>query len=379
MEAALTPKLEIAVRRPDAPCPAVFVDLDAVASAYGRLSAALPGVALHYAVKANPAPQILRRLVVEGASFDAASLPEIQACIAAGAAPASVCFGSTVKRVRDIARAAEMGVRLFAMDSEEELRKIAVTAPGVGVYCRLAVDPSGACWPLGRKFGAGADEAVRLLLLAREQGLDAAGLSFHVGSQQTDPEAWTRAIGLAGGVSDRLREQGLEIRLLNLGGGFPARYREDVPAPEVYGAAISRALLAAFPAGLPHLMAEPGRGLVAEAGALVSEVVLVSRRDPADPLRWVYLDVGRFGGLAEAEGEAIAYEIRCPRGGETGPVVVAGPTCDSVDTLWERSGHRLPLDLRAGDRVVLPSAGAYVTAYAAPGFNGFPAPEEVFL
>lgn len=375
----MTPKIHAAVHRPEAPCPAVFVDLDAVAAAYDRLTEALPGVALHYAVKANPAAAILQRLVTKGASFDAASLPEVLACIAAGAAPHSICFGSTVKRVRDIQAAHARGVTLFAMDSEEELRKIAEATPGVSVYCRLAVDPSGACWPLGRKFGASAEEAVRLLVLARELGLKAAGLSFHVGSQQTDPEAWTRAIGLAGEVADRLRHQGVDIRLLNLGGGFPARYREDVPEPSAYGAAIRRALGQAFPRGLPALMAEPGRGLVAEAGALVSEVVLVSRRDPADPLRWVYLDVGRFGGLAEAEGEAIVYEILTPRDGETGPVIVAGPTCDSVDTLWERSGHRLPLDLRAGDRVILPSAGAYITSYAAPGFNGFPAPEEVFL
>jgi ornithine decarboxylase len=127
-----------------------------------------------------------------------------------------------------------------------------------------------------------------------------------------------------------------------------------------------------FGNALPDMVIEPGRFLVGDAGVVSSEVVLVSRKAKDDPVRWIYLDIGRFGGLAETEGEAIRYAIRTPRDGEPeGPVTIAGPTCDSVDTLYEKSNYRVPLGLEAGERVELLSTGAYVTTYASQGFNGF--------
>jgi ornithine decarboxylase len=117
---------------------------------------------------------------------------------------------------------------------------------------------------------------------------------------------------------------------------------------------------------------EPGRFMVGDAGVVSAEVVLVSRKAKDDPVRWVYLDIGRFGGLAETEGEAIKYAFRTPHdGGVDGPVTIAGPTCDSTDTLYEKSNYRLPLALDCGDRVELLSTGAYVTTYASQAFNGF--------
>ena len=373
----MTPRLAAFAADPSLPTPFVAVDLDAVEERYLGFRAAFPGAAVYYAVKANPAPAVLRRLASLGSSFDAASLPEIAACLAAGADPARVSFGNTVKKEAAVAAAFSLGIRLFAFDSEAELLKLSRSAPGARVYCRMLVGDSGAGWPLGGKFGCDPEMARTLMAAARPLGLDPYGLSFHVGSQQADPSAWEPAIAAAAAVASDLARSGVRIRALNIGGGFPARYRDPVPALAPFAAAVARAVSAGFPGEGVEIMAEPGRGIVAEAGALVSEVVLVSRKSASDRERWVYLDIGRFGGLAETEGEAIRYRIVTPRdGGPEGPVVVAGPTCDSVDTLYRNSGYSLPLDLAEGDRVVMPSAGAYVTSYASQSFNGFAPPAE---
>ena len=146
------------------------------------------------------------------------------------------------------------------------------------------------------------------------------------------------------------------------------------PAPpiEAYGDAITLALQRRLGPDLPFVIAEPGRYLVADAGVLQTEVVLVARKSDYDEQRWVYLDVGMFGGLAEAMGEAIRYRMRTPHDGtECGPVVIAGPTCDSADILYQRHSYHLPLALQDGDRVDIVAAGAYTTTYSTVGFNGF--------
>jgi ornithine decarboxylase len=169
-----------------------------------------------------------------------------------------------------------------------------------------------------------------------------------------------------------LREAGVNLRMVNLGGGFPTRYRDEVPAIDEFGRAIMGAMTRCFGNALPEMIIEPGRFIVGDAGVVSAEVVLVSRRAKDDPVRWVYLDIGRFGGLAETEGEAIKYRIATPYDGTpTGPVAIAGPTCDGADILYERSNYRLPTALQSGDRVELLATGAYVTTYASQGFNGF--------
>jgi ornithine decarboxylase len=362
------------------PTPCVAVDLDTVSSRHADFRQALPFADVFYAVKANPARPVLQRLVELGASFDAASIEEIRACLEAGAPPGRISFGNTVKKESSIAEACAHGIDLFAFDSAGELDKLVRLAPGARVYCRLLVGNDGAEWPLSRKFGCETDMAVELMALAARSGMVPYGLSFHVGSQQTHPAAWEPAIARAADVANQLHGRGVDIHALNIGGGYPARYRDPVPAIAIYGKAIASSLHRHFPRGLPAVMAEPGRSLVAEAGVLVSEVVLVSRKSEAEETRWVYIDIGRFGGLAETEGEAIRYEMRTVHdGGPDGPVIIAGPTCDSVDTLYQRSGYRMPLALAPGDRVILLCAGAYVTSYASQGFNGFPPPTEIYV
>jgi ornithine decarboxylase len=368
----MTPKVARFLAEVNPPTPCLVLDVDRVAENYARLRAAMPLARIYYAVKANPAAPILQRLVSLGSSFDAASFNEVKACLAAGARPEAISFGNTVKKERDIAAAYAEGVRLFAFDSEEELAKLARSAPGSRVYCRILVENKGAEWPLSRKFGCEVAMAKRLMMQAAEWGLDPYGLSFHVGSQQTDTAAYQAAIGKVAMLFTDLREAGVKVRMVNLGGGYPVRYRSEVPEIGDFGAAIMAAMAEHFGNDLPEMLIEPGRFLVGDAGVVCSEVVLVSRKSEDDPVRWVYLDIGRFGGLAETEGEAIRYAIETPHDGTPdGPVTIAGPTCDSADTLYEKSNYRLPLALKAGDRVRLLATGAYVTTYASQGFNGF--------
>jgi ornithine decarboxylase len=348
------------------------LDVDRVADNFAALRRALPLARIYYAVKANPAAPVLERLVSLGSSFDAAGIEEVEACLAAGAEPARISFGNTVKKASAIRRAHAVGVDMFAFDSAEELAKLAREAPGARVYCRIAVDNAGADWPLSGKFGTDLESACELMVRAGELGLDPYGLSFHVGSQQTDTASYAAAIGRVAMLFSDLARAGVEVRMVNLGGGFPVQYREPVPEIGAFADAIMAAMTRHFGNALPEMVVEPGRFIVGDAGVVSSEVVLVSRRGRNDPLRWVYLDIGRFGGLAETEGEAIRYRIATPHdGGESGPVSVAGPTCDGADVLYERSNYRLPLALASGDRVELMAAGAYVTTYASQRFNGF--------
>jgi len=240
------------------------------------------------------------------------------------------------------------------------------------VFCRVLVDCAGADWPLSRKFGCSGDMAVRLLAEARRRGLDACGLSFHVGSQQTRLKQWDRAVGAVAKLFRRLGEAGVSPRLVNLGGGFPSRYRTDVPPVADYGRAIMHAVTRHFGNDLPDIIIEPGRGLAGNAGVIETEVVLIARKDEGEERRWVYLDIGKFGGLAETMDESIKYPITTARdGGAVGPVVLAGPTCDSADILYEKTPYLMPLDLSIGDKVKILSAGAYTSSYASVGFNGF--------
>lgn len=375
----MTPKIErFLANRPPTPC--LVMDLDVVRTNYKTLRRELPVAEVYYAVKANPARPILDLLVGLGSFFDAASMQEVEACLAAGAKPETISYGNTVKKEADIASTFARGVKLYAFDSEEELEKLARAAPGARVYCRIITSNGGAQWPLSRKFGCELDMARDLMIRARALGLDAYGLSFHVGSQQTDPMQWDVAIARAAMVFTDLRHHGIEIKMLNLGGGFPARYRGDVPEFDAFADVIMKAMTRHFGNALPEMIIEPGRAVVGDAGVLESEVVLVAKRGYQDAARWVYLDIGKFGGLAETMDEAIQYRIRTPQvAGKSSRVVIAGPTCDSVDTLYEKVGYKLPDALKAGDRVRLLSAGAYTTTYASVGFNGFPPPQEHYI
>lgn len=352
--------------------PTLVIDPDRVEAQYRALTAGLGRAKVHYAVKANPHRAIIERLIGLGSHFDAASRGEIELCLSLGAKAEHISFGNTIKRAADIAWAHQAGIAVFAADADEELEKIAANAPGAQVYIRLIVETSVADWPLTRKFGCDRDTAIRLLGYARELGLDPLGFSFHVGSQTRRAEFWEPTLDEMAEIWTAARDAGHALRLLNVGGGFPAFYGEAIEAPTDYAAKVMAMVEARFP-GAETVMAEPGRGLVAEAGVIACEVMLTSRKSDRDVHRWVYLSIGRFSGLAETEGEAIRYEFATPHdGGPAGPCILAGPSCDSADVLYEKRPMQLPLALCAGDRVLIRNTGAYTSTYSSVCFNGFP-------
>lgn len=375
----MTPKIEefISRHRPETPC--LLFDLDILAGNYRRLAAALPGCEIYYAVKANPAAPVLQTLATLGSNFDAASLAEIDRCLAAGADASRIAFGNTIKKQSDIAAAFALGVRVFTFDCAEELEKLAIAAPGADVVCRILVDNDGARWPLGAKFGCAAGAASDLLMKAQGSGLHPHGVAFHVGSQQTDLASWDLAIGQAAMIFTELRERGMELATLNIGGGVPVAYAQEVPEEAAVITAIQQSLARHFGNRMPAIMAEPGRCLAATAGMVRSEVVLATQRDGQD-VRWIYLDIGKFGGLTETIDEAIQYPIITERdGGSPVPTVLAGPTCDGADVLYQNAGYQLPTELGSGDWVEFRHAGAYTASYSSVGFNGFGPLKEYYL
>ncbi len=368
----------LADNEPETPC--LVVDLDVVAENFAMFRRVLPLAEVYYAVKANPAPQILSLLNRLGSSFDAASIYEVEQCIAAGATPGRISLGNTIKKRAHIARAHDLGVQLFAFDSEAELDKLAAAAPGAEVYCRFLMSGDGADWPLSEKFGCAPAMVPELLRRARALGLVPCGVSFHVGSQQRDAGQWDVGIEISADIFAELAGHGIELRMVNIGGGFPARYRAKIDPVERYAEIVTGSLTRHFGNRLPAVIAEPGRFLPGDAGVIQAEVVLISRKSRDDDRRWVYLDIGRFGGLVEVMDESIQYRIRTPgNGGPTGPVVICGPTCDEVDILYDKAGYHLPLDLAIGDKVEILSAGAYTASYCSVGFNGFPPLAEYYI
>ena len=344
--------------------PYLSIDLDRVRDNFQALQTALPQARIRYAVKANPADPILRRLAAEGADFDVASTGEIDACISTGIDGRLLTFGNTIKKPADIARAFAHGVRRYAFDSKDGAAAIAAHAPGSSVECRIAPPFPSSVTPFGHKFGCAPAEAGDLLGHARALGLRPEGVCFHVGSQQLDPGAWELGIRCAEPIFAALGD----LTTLNVGGGFPVAYATGVPELARVADSILSALQRHFGSHPPQLVVEPGRAIVGSAGTVHCEVVSV--RTGTDGRRWVYLDIGRYGGLAETENEYIRYRLRTQRDGDAvEDAVIAGPTCDGDDVLYQ--SYPLPVTLRAGDRIEIADAGAYTASYASVSFNGF--------
>src|ERR1700683_2730482 len=205
--------------RDDGPC--LVVDLDVVRENYQAFAKTLPDSRVFYAVKANPAPELLTLLAALGSCFDTASVAEIEMVLAAGASPDRISFGNTIKKERDIARAYALGVRLFAVDCKAEVEKISRAAPGAKVFCRFLFGCAGAEWPLSRKFGCHPEMAVEVLDHAQRLGLEACGVSFHVGSQQRRTDAWDEALKSAAAIFRACAERGINLPMVNLCGSFP--------------------------------------------------------------------------------------------------------------------------------------------------------------
>lgn len=361
------------------PAPFLAVDLQVVEARYDSLVRAMPGVRPHFAVKCNPSAQIISRLASLGCGFEVASLAELELLRSRGVDPADVLYSNTIKPAAHIRATAAAGVWRFAFDSETELQKLAEHAPGASVYVRLRVDDSTSRFPLSRKFGAEAHNARALLLLARDLGLKPYGATFHVGSQCATPNAWRSAIAGAGRLMHRLLDDGITLTMLDVGGGLPARYLDPVPDIERCGRIITTAIDQLLPYRPATLVSEPGRYLVAESGVLATTVL--GREERAGE-EWLYVDVGVYNGLMETQqtSNEWSYPLWTSRPDHCSarriPFTIAGPSCDSADTMFLATP--LPANLGLDDRLYIGSAGAYTLSYASH-FNGFPPPTPVFL
>ncbi|MCB5252476.1 MAG: type III PLP-dependent enzyme [Candidatus Cloacimonadaceae bacterium] len=356
----------------DMPTPLLVMDLNLVERKYDELSGNFPSADIFYAVKANPMPEILRMLHEKGSSFDIASRYELDLMLSLGVAPEKLSFGNTIKKKSDIAYFYDRGVRLFATDSETDLLNIAAAAPQAKVLFRILTEGTGADWPLSRKFGAHADIIYNLILQARDLGLEPYGLSFHVGSQQRDIGQWDDAIARCKYLYDAVAEDGIELQMLNMGGGFPASYVDPTFSVEEYAKEIIRFVEEDFGDNMPQIILEPGRSLVADAGIIVSEVINISRKAKTNMYQWVFIDIGKFGGLIETIDESIKFPIYFEGEGMADEIILAGPTCDSMDILYENFKYHMPENTQPGDRVYIFTTGAYTRSYSSICFNGFP-------
>ncbi len=362
--------------------PKLVFDLNRVKENYCLFEKHFSNIKPYYAVKANPNEKVILLLDSLGCYFDCASINEIEKCIALNIKPSKISFGNTIKKEDDIKSAHAKGVRLFAFDTILELNKIAKFAQGSKVFCRIQVPNIGSQWPLSKKFGCSPDMAEKLLTQANVLKLKPIGLSFHVGSQQESVKTWEKAISISSRIYKKFLNKGITMNFLNIGGGFPTNYSKKKTDIKKYAKQILKYLDEKFGKSKPvNIVSEPGRFLVADAGIIESEIILISKKKSKKSKSWVYIDIGRFNGLAETEGEAIKYEIKASNQKNIikyENFILAGPSCDSHDIIYEKTPCYLPCNIKIGDKLRIFSAGAYTTVYNT-NFNGLKLIEEYYI
>ncbi|MGB4586982.1 MAG: type III PLP-dependent enzyme [Rectinemataceae bacterium] len=358
----------------DKETPCLIIDLDIIKKNYDDLRKYFPFAKIYYAVKANPDDAVVSLLSDLGSNFDVATRYELDQLLRLGVSPDRMSFGNTIKKEKDIAYFYEKGVRLYATDSISDIDKIARAAPGSRVFFRLLTEGLGADWPLSRKFGSHPDLARQLIKTAIRFGIVPYGISFHPGSQQRDVGQWSTALTTASQLMAWARDDlKVEMKMINMGGGFPANYIEPTDTLGQYADDIKRFLDNSFKNEWPEeIIIEPGRSMAGDAGVIVAEIINIAKKSVHERYPWVFLDIGKFGGLIETLDEAIKYPICFEGEGTAVDVILAGPTCDSMDILYEKTQYMMPETARIGDRVFILTTGAYTQSYSSIYFNGFP-------
>jgi ornithine decarboxylase len=352
--------------------PLFLISRAALKTQVARFRKALPRVVPYYAIKANSHRDILKVMVAEGACFDVASIAEMNAVIEAGAKPSQIIFANTIKPAQSLKAATDLGVDLMTFDNECELDKIAEYAPGARVLVRISVPNIGSIVELGLKFGVDPSDAISLLIKAYKLGLKPVGVSFHVGSQCLRAENYVEALEIAAIIARDAQIKQLPFDILDIGGGFPVTQNgDDEDLFPHMASVIAGELDRLFP---PHIkvIAEPGRFFAAPAGVLVTRVVGKAIRENK---HWYYLDDGLYGTLSAQVFDHAKFEYRTTREGRTRLCTLAGPTCDSFDTI-ARSVEMPELDI--GDVVYVERIGAYSTG-SATTFNGMPLAKVIMV
>ena len=363
----------------DKETPCLILDLDVIRSKYEELRKNFPYGKVYYAVKANPHDEVVSLLRDLGSCFDVATRYELDQLLRLNVTPDRMSFGNTIKKEKDIAYFYDKGVRLFATDSFEDVDKIARAAPGSQVFFRILTEGLGADWPLSRKFGCHPEMTRNLILHAKDLGLDPYGISFHVGSQQRDIGQWSSALSNVGSIFVTAEEHGIKLKMVNMGGGFPAMYTDPTNPMEHYSSDIMSYLHNNFGDELPEIIIEPGRSMAGDCGVIVTEIVNIAKKSTHDLYHWVFFDIGKFGGLIETLDEAIKYPIYFEKTGPTLDIILAGPTCDSMDILYEKTPYEMPANTKIGERAYILTTGAYTQSYSSIYFNGFPPLQSYIL
>lgn len=359
------------------PTPFIVTDLDIVRNNVRSLKKYLPRIDFYYAIKSNADPEIISAIDGMVAGYDIASLGELSHLQKLGVDSARVLYSNPVKIPEHISKTYKQGVNFYAFDSMDEIKKLSKDAPGSNVYLRIKVSDYGSKFPLSKKFGVDPLHAVAYMDTAADAGLNPYGLSFHVGSQSENHHTWTVAFETCGEIIRRLEKSGINIQMVNIGGGFPAVYTERIGSLSQLARTINKAIDKHIP---PHvrIVAEPGRSVSATGSVIVSSVI---GRETRSDSEWIFLDMGVFQGLLEPlEMSSWKYPIFTDYGRKANAFsksfVLTGPTCDAYDTLG--LDYELPSTLKMGDRVYIGSAGAYTTEYAS-NFNGFNPPKKYYI
>ena len=344
--------------------PLFIIDAERVRQQYRRLSAALPGVDLHYALKPLPHASVINTLNAEGAFFDLATNGEVELVRRLNIAPQRCIHTHPIKRDSDIRTALAYGVNRFVVDNPDELRKFVKYRNRCTLLIRVAFRSPDARVDLSRKFGCEPDGVPDLLQLAAELRIKIDGLSFHVGSQAADPRMFVAAIARCSEIMQAAPESAHSIGILDIGGGFPVDYLQTCMPIEEFCEPIVQALKE-LPTSV-RVIAEPGRYISAPAAIAVASVMGRALRDGC---WWYYLDDGLYGSYSGQIYDHAAYPVEAlVDSGKTYPSVLAGPTCDSIDVIKEHL--ELP-KLDMGDLIVGRAMGAYTWASASE-FNFVP-------
>ncbi|HAK89208.1 MAG TPA: type III PLP-dependent enzyme [Nitrospiraceae bacterium] len=323
-----------------------------------------------YAVKANPDIEVIKLVNPLGVGFEIASEGELQLLASINVEPERIITSNPVKTFKFLEQAVEYGVKYYAYDSFAEVDKLARYAPGSNVYVRLTVPNEGSEWPLSKKFGVETDEALDLLVYAKDKGLNPVGITFHVGSQCNNVYNWNAAVDKARELWEMAEQKGIKLSMLNIGGGYPIRYTKNVPDIETIEKKVDKVIFQKFPQDI-EVFIEPGRAMVGDAGVFVSTVIGKTKRGDEN---WLHIDVGVFNGLMESVG-GIKYTYVVGSRNDPMAWTIAGPSCDSFDVIDREV--ELP-EPEVGNRILILSSGAYTISYASE-FNGFSIPKTILI
>jgi len=342
--------------------PLLVFSMGQVERNYAFLSEQLPGVKLYYAVKANPNEAIVRKLAELGSYFDVASDGEMEFLAGMGIVPERIVYANPVKTPNGLKVAKETGIYKFTFDSESEISKMARAIPGGSVLLRVRVDNPRALVDLNKKFGAHPDDVLYLLNEARKQGLDVAGLCFHVGSQSSNADGHLAALKICRRLFDEAKAEGFNLHILDIGGGFPIpTITESIDIAEMLQS-VREAVQHYFPD--TEIWAEPGRFMCGTVANLITSVIGTQQRDGK---QWYFLDDGLYGTFSGVIFDHWDFELETFKSEEQIPAIFAGPSCDSLDIMFY---DKLVAPLKLSDLILVPNCGAYTSA-SATVFNGF--------